>query len=99
LRPPKILSRKITLAAASWRNQRAANPNPNGKEIVFNVLPHPGLLPRGKEKRPPCPLKNERRDWSDGLSRIRKRAKAVPSPGGEGQDEGGYKTIICFTGV
>jgi len=83
LRPSNILSRKFTpAAAASRRTRRAASQNPNGKEVCFNALPHPGLLPMEKENRSPRLWKNQRRDGSDGLSRMRKRAKVVPSPRG-----------------
>jgi hypothetical protein len=37
-----------------WREvcSGPANQNPAGKEIGFNALPQPGLLPKEKENRP-----------------------------------------------
>jgi len=42
-------------------------------------------------------LHNLRLDLPDSLPQNEKLAVAVPSPGGEGQDEGGRKHIFIFT--
>jgi hypothetical protein len=49
----------------------------------------PALSSKERGKRSQRPWKNPRLDWPDGRSQNRKRPTAVPSPGGEGQDEGG----------
>jgi DNA-binding transcriptional regulator YiaG len=50
--------------------------------ILFNNLPHPGLLPKEKEKRPPPLLKNPRLDLPDTHPQNHNRATAIPSPRG-----------------
>jgi hypothetical protein len=49
------------------------------------------LSPRRGLSRSSRLWKYGQRDWPDGLEGKRKRAPAVPSPGGEGQGEGGLK--------
>lgn len=70
----------------------------------MNAHPHPGLLPQEKEKRSlrlgdadarGCRAALVTNDKAAAMTRdtakFAKRADAVPSPGGEGQDEGGQK--------
>jgi hypothetical protein len=52
LRPANILSRKNHSGGGGGGVRRCgelANQNLNGKEIGFNALPQPGLLPKEKE--------------------------------------------------
>jgi hypothetical protein len=51
----------------------------------------PALSPRRGGNVPRVLGKYQRRYWLDGLTGKRNRALAVPSPGGEGQGEGGLK--------
>jgi hypothetical protein len=55
----------------------------------FHVLPHPGLLPKEKEKRAPRLWKYSRRDWPDGLPNKLAARRVKSSPGGEETGEGG----------
>jgi very-short-patch-repair endonuclease len=70
----------------------------------MNARPHPGLLPQEKENRPPvfgeadapgCRAvflaKEKKTAVATTMNELSKRVNAVPSPGGEGQDEGGQK--------
>jgi hypothetical protein len=56
-----------------------SEPPPSGAVwVCLNVLPHPGLLPKEKEKRALRFWQNQRRDWPDGLAEKRKRECASP---------------------
>ena len=59
---------------------------------LFNARPHPGPLPRGEGATFAVAFVNPRLDWRTVHSINGERALAIPSPGGEGQGEGG-----CFT--
>ena len=61
-------------------------------KLSLIVRPHPGLLPQEKENPPPVAGNVVRRNWPDHLPKKLKAPPAVPSPGGEGQGEGGRVT-------
>jgi hypothetical protein len=63
--------------------------------FVFTSALIPAFSPKEKENRAPSLWKYQRRDWPDSQPKNQNRTSAVPSPGGEGQDEGGRDTIIA----
>jgi hypothetical protein len=60
---------------------------------MFNTRPHPGPLPRGEGESLAASLINGWLDSRGAIADYRNRSLAVPSPGGEGQGEGGRHTI------
>ncbi len=67
------------------------------KSILTSARPHPSPLPRGEGESFAVSLANQRLDSRDAITNYRARWKALPSPGGEGQGEGGRPTIL-FSG-
>jgi hypothetical protein len=59
-----------------------------------DTRPHPGPLPRGEGESFAAFWQNQALDSTALISQNRNRPMAVPSPGGEGQGEGGRQTII-----
>ena len=67
--------------------------NVMAKRSLFNTRPHPGPLPRGEGESLAVSLANLRLDSRGAITSYRGRSQSVPSPGGEGQGEGGRPTI------
>ena len=64
------------------------------KKDLCNARPHPDPLPQGEGESFAVPLANLRLDSPNALTNKPKHSKAVPSPRGEGQGEGGRQTIL-----
>jgi len=64
------------------------------KTFLFNARPHPGPLPRGEGESFAASLENLSLDLPQALTNDLNRPIAVPSPGGEGQGEGGRQNIL-----
>jgi hypothetical protein len=60
---------------------------------LCNARPHPGPLPRGEGETLSVSFANPRLDSRGVITSYRQRSQDVPSPGGEGQGEGGRFTI------
>ncbi len=60
---------------------------------LCNARPHPGPLPRGEGESYAVSLVNLRLDSREAITNYREHSQAIPSPGGEGQGEGGRYTI------
>ncbi|TAL06400.1 MAG: glycoside hydrolase family 95 protein, partial [Verrucomicrobia bacterium] len=70
-------------------------------KIYGHARPHPGPLPRGEGESFAISGENPRLSLPDSLRQTKKRATAVPSPGGEGQGEGGrfiklFLSLFCL---
>lgn len=64
---------------------------------LCNARPHPDPLPRGEGESFAVSLVNRRLDSRGAITNYRERSQAVPSPGGEGQGEGGRYPIKSET--
>jgi hypothetical protein len=63
-------------------------------EVWFNARPHPSLLPRGEGESLAVSPENLRLGGASGHRVISGLTEAVPSPGGEGQGEGGLPNSL-----
>lgn len=60
---------------------------------LLNARPHPTPLPRGEGESFAASLVNLLLDLREVIAKCRAYSQAIPSPGGEGQSEGGCRTI------
>jgi hypothetical protein len=67
-------SGRASACAARRRDEPLATGQPllQPPKVSLNILPHPGLLPKEKEKRSPRPWNNRALDWSASHPRQRK---------------------------
>ena len=68
--------------------------NTDSKISLRDARPHPGPLPRGEGGSFAVATENLRLRLPDARWKNQRARTAVPSPGGEGQGEGGRKTIF-----
>src|ERR1051326_5240772 len=68
----------------------------NGRSKWLNALPQPGLLPRGEGESNAAFLKIPAAGFARASIAKLKVHRAIPSPGGEGQDEGERKNHLPF---
>ena len=69
------------------------------EQSMFDARPHPGLLPRGEGETFAVSYENLRLGWPSEHLITGRLTKAIPSPWGEGQGEGGRHFFTLATAV